>query len=222
MQAEALETRLKELEDKVRILQDIEDIKKLQRAYGYYLEHWMSQEIIDLFSDSPDAIVDIWRGKWLGKEGINRMFSTYLAEDTHSREFLHMVMQLSGIVDIEPDGKSAKGRWYGFGMVAMPAGGGVKNNFMAGIYECVYVKENGKWKILKLQFNRTLYFPPNEGWVKPERIAAIDPNKIYSIKPDMPRTIEPGYPTGYIPPFHFPHPVTSKETTESQRNTACL
>jgi len=29
-------------------LEDIEAIKKLQRAYGYYLEHWQEDQIIDL------------------------------------------------------------------------------------------------------------------------------------------------------------------------------
>jgi hypothetical protein len=220
MKAEEMEAKLKSLESSVKILQDIEDINKLQRAYGYYLEHWMSQELVDLFSDSPDAVVDIYRGKWYGKEGIARLFNTYLGPDTHSPEFLHMVMQLSGIVDIEPDGKTAKGRWYGFGMVAMPVGGGIRQHFMAGIYECVYAKENGKWKIKMLQFNRTLSFPPGQGWVQPERIAAIDPKKIRTIVPDGQRTVEPGYPAGYIPPFHFKHPVTGKETTEKKRNAA--
>lgn len=92
-----LEERVQALERSTRILQDMEDIKKLQRAYGYYLEHWMSQELIDLFSDSPDAMVDIHQGKWYGKEGIARLFNTFFP-NIGSPELLHMMMQLSGIV----------------------------------------------------------------------------------------------------------------------------
>jgi hypothetical protein len=215
-----LEARIQALESSLRILQDTEDIKKLQRAYGYYMEHWMSQELIDLFSDSPDAMFENYRGKWYGKEGISRHFNTSLGPDSQSPELLHMVIQLSGIVDIEPDGKTAKGRWYSLGMIAMPAGGGVRQNFIIGSYENVYIKENGKWKIKILQFNRTLGFPPGQGWVQPERIAAIDPNKIHNIVPDGERTIDPVYPSGYIPPFHFKHPVTGKKTTEGKRNSS--
>ena len=51
MNIRGIEARLLELEDKVRILDDIEAIKKLQRSYGYYIEHWMYEEIVDCFSD---------------------------------------------------------------------------------------------------------------------------------------------------------------------------
>ncbi len=51
MKAEEMEARMKTLESQVNALQtllDIEEIKKLQRAYGYYLEHWMAREIVNL------------------------------------------------------------------------------------------------------------------------------------------------------------------------------
>ena len=35
-------------------------------------------------------------------------------------EFLHILMPLAGIVDVDPDGKNAKGRWYGYFLGAMP------------------------------------------------------------------------------------------------------
>ena len=43
MNVEALEVRVKELESQLRTVQDIQDIEKLQRIYGYYLEHWMAR-----------------------------------------------------------------------------------------------------------------------------------------------------------------------------------
>ena len=54
MTVEELEGKVKVLEEKVRTLEDIEEIKKLQRAYGFYLEHWMAEDIIvnDLDLDS--------------------------------------------------------------------------------------------------------------------------------------------------------------------------
>ena len=79
MNAEAMESRLKTLEEQVKTLQtllDIEEIKKLQRAYGYYLEHWMAKEIVDLFSDSPDVSLEFpWNeGTYLGKEGVRKYY----------------------------------------------------------------------------------------------------------------------------------------------------
>lgn len=53
MKVEELEAKVKTLENQLRTLQDIEEIKTLQRAYGYYLEHWMASEIVDLFRTVP-------------------------------------------------------------------------------------------------------------------------------------------------------------------------
>ena len=150
-----LEVKVKSMEQDLKKLQDLEEINRLQRAYGYYLEHWMSKELIDLFSDSPEAMVDIHQGKWHGKKGIERLFNTFFS-NIGSPELLHMMIQLSGIVDIDPDGKSARGRWYGFGMTAVPSPDGkVRQGFMNGIYQCEYIKENGKWKFKSLQFIHT-------------------------------------------------------------------
>jgi N-acetyl-anhydromuramyl-L-alanine amidase AmpD len=41
---EELEARLKVLEDKNRRLEDVEEIKKLQRIYGYYVERGQLDE----------------------------------------------------------------------------------------------------------------------------------------------------------------------------------
>ena len=60
MTIKELEAKVKVMEKDLRILQDMEEIKKLQRAYGYYLEHWMAEEIIPLFSDNPKPAGQGW------------------------------------------------------------------------------------------------------------------------------------------------------------------
>ncbi|MFC1820529.1 nuclear transport factor 2 family protein [Thermodesulfobacteriota bacterium] len=225
MSEEELEARIKTLENQIRAqenqlrtLQDIEEIKILQRAYGYYIEHWMSQEIIDLFSDGPDVALTLGAGTYLGKEGVIKYFEHM---DGTNPEFFHQVMQLSGIVHIDPDGKRAKGRWYGWGAVAIPKEKGVKQSFFSGIYVGEYVKEDGKWKIEKLRFDQKYNATPAEGWVKPERVIKIDQQRdLPVLEPDIPRTFSPRYPSGYIFPFHYKHPVTGKETTEGARNSS--
>ena len=121
---------------------------------------------------------------------------------------------------MEPGGKTAKGRWHGWGTIAMPRGGGMEEFFIHGIYEMVYVKEGGVWKIKTCQFNRDITFPPGEGWVKPERLAAREPEENSAFLPGPSRTVDPSYGTGYIVRFHFKHPVTGKTTSEIKRNAA--
>jgi SnoaL-like domain len=215
-----MESRIKELESKVRILEDIEAIKRLQRAFGFYLEHWMYEEILDCFSDSPEVMLNILVGVYLGKEGVRR-YVTGEKERSLNPELLHQVMQLSGIVDIDPDGKTAAGRWYGFGLVAIPSGAGVIQRLFNGIYTCRYIKEGGRWKILKITWNPTYSCSPTEGWVKPERVAAAAGARMSPPpNPDRPRKLDTLYPSGYITPFHYRHPVTGKKTSEARHNTS--
>lgn len=225
MTVEELESRVKALEEivksqavEIRTLKDIEEINKLQNAYGYYLEHWMAQEVIDLFADGPDVSLTLNPGTFKGKAGVKRYFES----TKPTSEFMHQMMQLSGIVDVAPDGKTAKGRWYGFGAIAMPRGDRIGQNFMAGIYTVDYIKESGVWKFKNLKFDIVYFAKPLEGWVKPERQATAGsaPNPHAVIKADVPRAYYATYPSGYIVPFHFKHPVTGKPTSENSWNAS--
>ena len=212
MGVEELEARIKTLENQIRTLQNIEEIKKLQRAYGYYLEHWMSKEIIDLFSDSPDAAVMVRAGQFLGKEGVRRFFERPRHQE--NPEYLHQVMQLSGIIDVDPDGKTAKGRWYGFGPDAFPGKEGVSQGWMDGIYENEYVKENGKWKIKILRWCMIFHAPWGESFVPAERRMDQRIDRPYKRNPALEPVGPPEetiWPSGFICPFHFDNPATGRK-----------
>jgi hypothetical protein len=213
---EELEAQVKMLENKVRMLEDIEAIKKLQRAYGFYLEHWMAENLIDLFSDSPEACLRIAAGEFRGKDAIRRFFR-HGKEDTplekSDPKLLHQVMQLSGVVDVDPDGKRAKGRWYGFGANAFPVPGGIAPGWMNGVYEVEYIKEDDIWKMLKVRWCMTFHAP----WT----LSFVDEAQRVDVRMDRPHeragVLRPTgdheetiYPSGFICPFHFKNPVSGR------------
>ncbi len=174
MKVEELEAKVKILENKIRTLEDTEEIKKLQRAYGFYLEHWMAEDIIDCFADGPDTELLVAAGHYVGKENIRDFFhhgrKGIEARKAENGEFLHQVMQLSGVVHVAPDGKTAQGRWYGFGANAFPAPGGKVNpGWMNGVYEVDYIKQNGVWRMKKVHWCMTFHAPWGESFVDPER-----------------------------------------------------
>jgi hypothetical protein len=213
-----LEERVKSQDNRLRTLEDIEAIKRLQKAYGYYVEHMMYQEIVDCFSDSPDVVLNWLEGQYLGKEGVKKYFEFMKQAPP---EFSHQVMQIAGIVDIEPDGKIARGRWYAFGGIFVPRDGGMRRSFVSGIYEMVYIKENGVWKILSLKWVIPYAIRIAEGWARPEDVTAPFYNDEFKgPRPDIPvNKADLRYVSGYIFPFHYKHPVTGKETSEGVRNS---
>jgi hypothetical protein len=212
------ESQIKALENQVRVLRDIEDIEKLQKAYGYYLEHWMVEEVVDCFSDRPDVALYWLEGTWLGKEGVRRYFTKVENPDPRT---LHQMMQLCGVIDVDPNGHKAKGRWYGFGAWFVPRSNGIDRSIASGIYESEYVKENGIWKILSFKWLTPYLVKISEdSWGAPEQFAANIP-LASSIKgePDIPlNQSDMRYLSGYVFPFHYKHPVTGRETSEGKYN----
>lgn len=113
-------------------------------------------------------------------------------------------------------------------MMPMPAKEGEKQafsrSFINGIYEIRYVKEDGIWKILAINWVIPYGVRIKDGWILPEDIAgpmlkggsgAPGPKVVPDIVMDK---NDLRYVTGYILPYHFKHPVTGKASSESKRN----
>jgi len=109
--------------------------------------------------------------------------------------------QFQGIVDVDPDGKTGKGRWTAF---VMGVGG-----WGDCTYENQYIKEGGIWKIKKLHASFNMYTSYKEGWE-----FAATPNTrpdSFAPPPDLPPTvIYLTYPSFFVEPYHYPNPVTGR------------
>ncbi len=219
----ALKAELAEKERRLRDLEDIEAIKRLQCAYGYYLEHWMSDEIIALFADRPETSATFVEGTYLGMEGVKRYFGKMKVAPP---EFLHLVMQVNPVITLAGDGVSAKGRWYGFGTICGGmVNGAIDPTYMAVVYEMEYIKEDGVWKILKLAFQmHYAYGHPQKNVAPPppppagERADSGSAPGGMKLSPDIWAPYNTQYGSGYIYPMHFVHPVTGKPSQENEHN----
>jgi len=225
MDAKAMEAKIKELEKKVQRLDDIEEVTRLQRVYSYYVMHMMRDEIYNCFADREDVTLRWLEGTWKGKKGVARYFGVGTDRPEPAPGFVHQVMPIAGVVDISPDGKTAKGRWYSFGGVAVPnqETGKTHPSIVGGIYEIDYIKEKGQWKFWKIDWIIPLVIRiPPEQWGTVEElgksIAAFQ-----APGPDIPMiNNDPRFVSGYIFPFHFDHPITRKPTSETKKNAKLL
>lgn len=225
MPSKDLEARLKALEKKVSLLEDVNEVKRLQRVYSYYVMHMMRDEIYDCFADRKDVTLHWLEGTWKGKEGVKRYFGVGSDRPEPPPGFLHQVMPIAGVVDVAPDGKTAKGRWYSFGGVAVPdqKTGKTRPSIVGGLYEIDYIKEKGIWKFWKIDWiiPLSIRIPP-ESWTPVEefgkRIAEF--NAPGADEPFVKG--DPRFVSGYIFPFHYNHPVTGKPTSETKKNKKLL
>ncbi len=224
---ESLEAKVEALEKRLQQVEDVQSIQRLQYAYNYYVEHMMKQEIIDCFADSPDVLLDWLEGKWKGKAGVRKYFDVNQVPPVG---FQHQLIPSAGLITVAPDGKTAKGRWYAFGGVMMPAAvkegqpPAFSRSFINGIYEIGYIKEGGIWKMLSINWLIPYGVRIKDGWILPEDIAG--PMLKGGSAPGGPQFVpdqpmdksDLRYVTGYILPYHFVHPVTGKPSSESTRN----
>ncbi len=221
MNLEELEKKVNILEKRLSIMEDIEEIKKLQKAYGYYSDNHMGDEAADLFADKDAYFEDQVHGGaiFLGKDRIREIIRRFFREgNPEAMNVLTLRMQLQGLINVSPDGTTATGRWQMLSFQTLPLAeepNVLRPIILNGVYENEYVKENGKWKIKKLVFNSTFCTTLEDGWVK-KPVLLFAPAKdvkeyVKSLNPDrLGGYGDQTYVSGYRVPLNFKNPITGK------------
>lgn len=145
MTLEELEKRVKELEKlgkRVKEIEDLEKIEELQRTYMSYWDNMEFAKIPDLFSENGTAEV---RNKGIrrGKKEVAE-FYTGSSHSGRKRDGHFCGQQI-----VHVNGNEAHGHWIVYIFFVGPP-----VQWVQGRNDCKYIKENGKWKISELKFNR--------------------------------------------------------------------
>jgi len=203
----SLQHRLAELQLEVQKMEDIKAIKTLQRAYGYYVDQAMWDEVADLFTD--DATAEFAKGGvYVGKERIRQFFYTVGGNKTGLiYGQLNEHIQLQPVVHLSADGNTAKARWRDLIVAGQY---GERAVWGEGPYENEYMKEGGVWKISKLHWYQTFIVPFDGGWGA--NVDATGGRVVETVlPPDRPPTEEyEVWPGVYVPPFHYRNPVSGR------------
>ena len=202
----ALEAELPALERDVGLLEDTKAIKRLQRAYGYYVDKKLSREIGALFADDPSTTAELGgSGVYVGRARIAEFYDRIIGgEGLEPGElFNHMILQ--GVVHVAPDGRTAQGRWRALIQIGQHGESAV---WAEGPYENEYVKENGVWKLRKVHWYQTFSAPYDPGWHKAPQPMSLP---LADFPPDRPPTALYGsYPAVHQPPYHYRNPVSGR------------
>jgi SnoaL-like domain len=202
----ALEAELPSLERDIVRLEDIKAIKRLQRAYGYYVDKKLAREIGALFADDPAATAELGgSGVYVGKAHIAEFYARIIGGEglEHGQLFNHLILQ--GVVHLSADGRTAKGRWRALIQLGEH---GKSATWAEGPYENEYVKEGGVWKFSKVHWFQTFEAPYSPGWHKVQ-VPLAPP--LGDFPPDRPPSIVYApYPNNFIPPYHYANPVSGR------------
>ncbi|KAJ5971318.1 uncharacterized protein N7479_001236 [Penicillium vulpinum] len=226
----ALTAELASLKAKVSRISDEAELRKLHFKYGYYLDKCLYQEVVDMWSQSPDAFIEFHGGRYRGKEGIHRLFiDRFAGKFVNGRNgpvqgvLLDHAM-LQDIIDVNEEGNHAWGRMR----TLMSAGNhesiakdhprGLAQWWEAGLYKNEYIKEDGVWKPYRYRYFPFWQADFDKGWshTKPEYVPF--PKHCYPedpLGPDQLVETRNLWPDTKVVPFHYPHPVTGKQVKES-------
>jgi len=221
----AMEKQMEQMSGELGLLKDVQAIRRLQHAYGYYMDKCLYDEVVDLFAD--DAEVHFAGGIYRGKAGQRRLYSgnfrRIFANGANGPVYAFLLdhLQLQDIIDVAPDRRSALARVRCF----MQAGShdakesvppGIPRQWWeGGIYENTYAKaDDGVWRIKVLNYRVVYQGTFEEGWAHWKSAAPPADRKLFPDDPNGPDELnaEPAgtWPQTAVVPFHYAHPVTGK------------
>lgn len=176
-------------------------IGNLQRAYGYYVDKGLWDDAADLFAQ--DGTLEIaGRGVYRGQDRVRQYLHALPA---YGPGVLFNHMQLQPVIHVDLEAGTARGRWRTFIQLGFLGG---EARWGEAVYENRYVQQDGTWRIAALHGMITYYTEYDGGWAK-GGVPLL--RRIGGLEPDAPPTIEyEAYPAAFVPPFHYPNPVTGK------------
>jgi ketosteroid isomerase-like protein len=148
---------LEDLEQRIRVLEDVEEIKRLKHRYcGYCDANYDADALANLFME--DAIWDGGeRGRYDGREAIRTFF-----QNAPQRLSFAIHMVLNPIIEV--NGDTATGTWYLFQPCTYADGN--RAVWGSARYDEQYVRINGEWKFKHLKLTSHFWTPFDEGWVR--------------------------------------------------------
>ena len=141
---------LADLEKRIQAIEDLEEIKRLHQTYINLMDNLQYEQVLNLFTD--DATVEVRRsGVKRGRKELSEIYHSLAQTRGSIRYDAHIAVE----PDIKVNGDTAQGTWLIYMLFSKPS-----IQWVQGRNDCEYRKEQGKWKISRLKFIRTLASDP--------------------------------------------------------------
>jgi hypothetical protein len=204
-------------------LEDVTAIRRLHHVYGYLMDYCRFDSVIDLFCEDGEAV--FLSGVYKGRSSLRRLYKDFLQHAyTRGRSgplygFLADHVLAQDVITVAADRATARGRFRALLMLGshesrpdappeLP-----EQVYEAGLYENEYVREDGVWKIRRLEYALQWQALYEKGW------AHTTTNLPPALKPFPEDPLGPDYlletrrevwPARSAVAFHYVHPVTGR------------
>jgi hypothetical protein len=148
---------MSELEQRIEHLEDLEAIRRLKWKYGLAADDRKDcrvnvERTVELFTQ--EGVWDNNRyGRFAGREAIREFLSRAPARLEWSLHFLQHTA-----IDVAPDRRTARGRWYLLETARMPnpRTGKMETVWITGVYDDEFVRQGGAWlfSLVKLDIQK--------------------------------------------------------------------
>jgi len=147
----------KSLEERIKILEETEEIKQLKSRYVYCVDERDWDGVLDYFSE--DCIVDFGQfGKYRGKKALEKFFKVDYPP------VMSFTVHYTQDPIIVINGDQAKRKWYSHASATF-----AETNqavWTSVKYEDEFVREKGRWKCKSSRIHYFYFTPYEEGWAK--------------------------------------------------------
>jgi hypothetical protein len=163
--------------------EDIRAVKRLQISYAHYAQFGLWSEMALLFNSDAQAVYGAEHLK--GRAAIRSYLLTTWGNGREGLPAggLHAMLEDAAVLNLSADGKTAKGRWREFSMIGQLGG---TARWEQGISQNEYVKEDGVWKISRLESHVETSGPYETGWVTGGRDVTFVPFHYTSTEAGVP------------------------------------
>ncbi|MGV3553891.1 MAG: nuclear transport factor 2 family protein [Croceibacterium sp.] len=197
----ATDREIAELTSRVERLEGHRAVKKLQRAFGYYVDRGLWGEAADLFADDGSIEVGL-DGVYAGRERIAEYLKRlHGGQDGLVYGQLNEWVTLQPSIQVAANGRSATARWRDLGLL-----GQYKQHaeWRDGIYENTYVRgADGIWRIQSLHLWVNFEAPYEKGWARLKPGEGLQRSQAsLDFPPDRgPSAAYEPFPAVQVPPF---------------------
>lgn len=149
-------------------LLDLHEIANLQGRYLYHLQAHDYPGILGLFAQGdPRVSVEVAEsGVYEGLTKIRALFMDLFKPLFTLPGSLPLHMLTTPVIELEPDGRHARGMWQTLGCNTLPGEHGMAAVWQVGKYDNRFIKEEGQWRFLRFRWLCHLRTPYEQGWVR--------------------------------------------------------